>query len=106
MDYITPVMSSGQSDYDDSHLLGEQLVLADDGRAVVAQAWAESGDTFLTYYFSDQGLESASSQDLYDYLVQHGFKIGPELRYSSLRYVDQVGNTCWRFTIVIGESDE
>ncbi|MGI6549529.1 MAG: hypothetical protein ACOX4Q_05715 [Syntrophomonadales bacterium] len=104
--YITPVLRSERSPYDDSKLLGEQLLATDDGRPVVAQAWAESGYTYLTYFFSRQGLESCSKDDLFQYLVEQGFKLNREMRYAALTFTDQAGNECWNFTITVGEPND
>ena len=105
MEFVTPVLNAENNPYDDSKLLMEQMLSADDGRPIIAQAWAESGYTFLTYFFCNRGLETASKEDIYEYLVAQGFKLNRDRRHTARGFTDQVGNHCWNFTITIGEPD-
>lgn len=104
--FITPVFNAVTGSYDDSKLIDEQLLTTNDCRPIIAQMWCECGYTYLTYFFSSEGLESANKEDLFNYLVHNGFKLTREYRYSMLSFVDVIGNKCWSFTITIAESTD
>ena len=60
--------------YDDSHSIKNAYIELDDGRKVKGNLWAESEYVFLSYYFSTQGLEDFSKEELIDYLTENGIK--------------------------------
>jgi len=95
--------------HDDSTLISEQLLSLNDGRPVIAQVWAESGYTLLTYFCSSEGIRHLGGAEFLSYLQEEGIKITndnvvhkPEIDH--VKDDNQVD--CWRLTLVIGESEE
>ena len=60
--------------YDDSHSIKNDYIELDDGRKVKGEFWTESEYAFLSYYFSIQGLEDFSKEELIEYLAENGIK--------------------------------
>jgi len=66
--------SNADNIYDDSHSIKNEYIELDDGRKVKGDFWAESEYVFLSYYFSVQGLENLSKEELIKYLSDNGIK--------------------------------
>lgn len=66
--------SDKNNDFDDSHSIKSDYIELDDGRKVKGDFWAEYDYAFLSYYFSVQGLEDFSKEELIKYLSDNGIK--------------------------------
>jgi hypothetical protein len=66
--------SNDNNAFDDSHSIKSGYIELDDGRKVKGDFWAESDYAFLSYYFSIQGLEDLSKEELIKYLSDNGIK--------------------------------
>ena len=66
--------SNDNNIYDDSHSIKNAYIDLDDGRKVKGDFWAEYEYVFLSYYFSIQGLENFSKEELIEYLTENGIK--------------------------------
>lgn len=107
--FTIPVFRNKTDHYDDSKLISEQVLTLNDGRPVIAQLWAESGYTFLTYFYSSEGIENLEGAELLSYLEAEGIKVYRDnARYKPEIDIIKDSNDvdCWRVTFVIGESEE
>jgi hypothetical protein len=74
MEYYKYQDKSNDNNFDDSHSIKSDYIELDDGRMVKGDFWAESEHAFLSYYFSVQGLEDFSKEELIKYLSDNGIK--------------------------------
>lgn len=97
-----------KNEWDDSHILADDTFSLDDSRPVYAQAWAEDGYTFLTYYISKEGLEERTLKSLIEYLELQGVTINSKIKHtaSMMSIHDENGMNCWSITLTVGESSE
>jgi GTP diphosphokinase / guanosine-3',5'-bis(diphosphate) 3'-diphosphatase len=77
-----------------------------DGRPYRAEAWAEDGATFLTFFLSAEGLESCDTAALRNYLETEGvleFKRADAVHIGANKINDDDGVEIWSVTVVIGD---
>ena len=98
-----------QSTTDDGSVdIGWDTGVLSDGRPWRAEAWAESGMTIVTFFFSSLGFEQATDADLAAMITREGlvrFRSEP----GSAKGVvidDAAGNPMWSVSVVIGTEDE
>lgn len=106
--FSVPMIYEKNDPFDDSHLIDSRIITLDDKRPILAQAWAESGSSYLTYFLSKQSIENYNEEQLKFYLIDNGVEtIG---KFANKVYVDSmidgVGLQCWRVTIVVGDSSD
>ncbi|MHC9542241.1 MAG: hypothetical protein AB9903_22250 [Vulcanimicrobiota bacterium] len=107
--YPVILIQTESEGWDDSKVIGTQIFTLDDGRPVTAQAWAEAGSTYLTYFFSDKNLEGKSSEELITYLVGNGISSGTWIekqQYTVSSSKDSNGEPYWNVTLTLGEGDD
>ena len=91
--------------YDDSHSVMSQKITLENGLAVDAEMWGESGYTFLTYRFPVSGLEHLTKEDIIHYLVSSGIQIDfTKFPIENMQLLKQ--DTLFNLTLTIGEDDE
>ncbi|HQV28803.1 MAG TPA: hypothetical protein PKY66_16155 [Thermoflexales bacterium] len=98
-----------QSTTDDGSVdIGWDAGVLADGRSWRAEAWADSGMTILTFFFSTLGLELATDADLAALLAREGlirYRTAPG-RANGTVIDDAAGNPMWSVSVVIGTEDE
>jgi hypothetical protein len=88
--------------------IGWDAGLMSDGRPWRAEAWADSGMTILTFFFSSLGLELATDADLAALLAREGlirYRTAPG-RANGVVIDDAGGNPMWSVSVVIGTEDD
>jgi hypothetical protein len=102
--FSEPVIYETNDPFDDSSLIDSRTLTLDDMRPVLAQAWAESGSSYVTYFLSKQSIENYNAEQLKSYLIKNGLntieKFSGKLYFDSM--IDGTGLQCWRVTIVVG----
>lgn len=108
MTFYKPSLSVEKDTYDDSTLISQKETILNDGRPVVSQLWAEIGYTFITYFFSQEGIEHLESHEIIPYLVASGISIDEPSRFrpSIDKWSDDQQKACWRVTLTVGKPDE
>ena len=79
-----------------------------DGRPYRAECWAEDGVTVLTFFFSSDGLEELSAEELKDLLVREGLVVFayPERRFAGVGcLVDPSGNQLYSVNVIVADED-
>lgn len=107
--YDIPVFLKNNNPFDDSKLIAEQSITLLDGRPVIAHVWAESGYTFLSYFFTNMDIEHLHKEEILNYLQSGGITIdNSDISYKpEINLVKDDNETdCWRVTLVIEESEE
>lgn len=94
---------------EDSHVdLGWDEGIFSDRRPYRAEAWAEEGATFLTFFFAAEGLESFDTASLRSYLEQEGVLTvlrEDAVHIGAARVVDDASIDVWSVTVVVGGED-
>lgn len=106
--YSEPILYETNDPFDDSHLIDSRIITLVDKRPILAQAWAESGSRYVTYFLSKQSIENYNEEQLKTYLIENGLKTIET--FTDKVYIDSmldgVGLQCWRVTIVVGDSSD
>lgn len=78
-----------------------------DARPYRAECWAEDGCTMLTFFFSTNGLETASQSQLVELLEKEGLiEFTSEESYvGAMPITDGSENDMWSVSIVVGDDD-
>jgi GTP diphosphokinase / guanosine-3',5'-bis(diphosphate) 3'-diphosphatase len=94
---------------EDSQLdIGWDEGIFSDGRPYRAEAWAEDGATFLTFFFSTEGLEYCDEAALRALLEGEGvlaFIRSDAVHIGAKRIIDDGGVEVWSATVVIGDEE-
>jgi hypothetical protein len=80
-----------------------------DGRPFVAEMWAQDGISMLTIFFSSEGIDHLTSDQLKDLVAKEGlvtFRAENESYCEAAEHEDRVGNAMWSINIVVGSEDE
>ncbi|MCT8138199.1 hypothetical protein H1D32_10790 [Anaerobacillus sp. CMMVII] len=91
-----------------SKVLNQNVTTLSDGRSVSIQLWREAGSTYVTYFFSMEGLEEKSKEELYLYLANQGINL--EIPFSKGRvtvqkFLNESKEQCWGMTIAGGRNE-
>lgn len=103
--YPIPDIEGNNEDWDDSTIIRDEVLYLEDGRPVRVQFWSEYGYTFLTYFFSSEGIERLSGDMLIRYLMNNGIVIRktPFDAVDASIVKDDCHNECWNLTIPIDD---
>lgn len=78
-----------------------------DGRPYRKEYWANSGSSYLTYFFSSIGMEHLSDEQLIQHLVGEDLFsfIGEKRFFVAARKDDNSGNNMWSVNVTVGNDD-
>jgi hypothetical protein len=84
-------------------IISEEKLTLLDGRAVRSQVWEEGNRTFTTYFFSNEGLEDKSKEELFHYLVEQGIQVNGPFSMGKValqKFLDENKQQCWGLTVI------
>lgn len=106
-EFKIPKFQEKMDSYDDSTIIKGSIIKLNDNRPILAQMWSESGYTYLTYFFSSEGIENFRNEEIFEYLQSEGVKLSKPITNPDISLItDNNQVECWRVTIIVGESEE
>lgn len=105
-DFSTSKPEKDEDDYSRELAWGEGQF--SDGRPYRVDFWCEDQISYLIYYFSTLGLETATQEDLRNYIVGGGvlsFRTDVEWIHG-VPANDRSGHAMWSVTVVVGDENE